>query len=144
MARVIPFRYTAASTAPRAAWLPAALRVIVARLEAAFRGPVVRGELCGLPEWQLRDIGLSRVDVGCPGDTRLAILRGSDRAARASSMCPGLEVGVRSIDDGLCSADRLSRLPVASRGTEKSSSAERVSGRPPWLRHAARSGSRAA
>ena len=88
MARVIPFRYTGASTAPRAAWLPAGLHLIVAHLEAAFRGPIVRSELYGLPEWQLRDIGLSRVDVGCPGDTRLAILRDSDRSGTSLLYVP--------------------------------------------------------
>ena len=88
MTRVIPFRYAPAPTAPRVARLSAILRVITARLEATFRSPAIRRELCGLSERQLLDIGLSRNDVGHPADTRLAALRGSDRSGTSLLYVP--------------------------------------------------------
>jgi hypothetical protein len=88
MTRVIPYRFATAPAAPAATRLPAALRAIVARLETASRNHVAHNELCGLPEWQLLDIGLCRNDIGHPADTRLAFLRDSDRVGTSLLYVP--------------------------------------------------------
>jgi uncharacterized protein YjiS (DUF1127 family) len=88
MTRVIAFRYAAAPTAPRPGWLSATLRAIAVRLEATFRSPDIRSELWSLSEQQLLDIGLSRSDVGHPADTRLAVLRDSDRSGTSLLYVP--------------------------------------------------------